>query len=131
MDNQKQRKNSARANRKRWPSGMRMRLVARESLVDRMDEKGWSNRRLAKYAECAPGTIDNLTKGPEAGGTASVNGGRVAELICEALDVQLRVYFVPEISSKASEVDKQQEVGRGANQPRRSPERAHRERRVA
>lgn len=81
---------------------MRMRLVARESLIDRMEQKGWSNRRLAKYAECAPGTIDNLTKGPQNKGTESVNSGRTAELICEALDVQLNVYFVPEISSKAS-----------------------------
>lgn len=74
---------------------MRMKLVARESLEERMDRKGWSNRRLAKYADCAPGTIDNLISGR----TKSVNDGRTAELICEALDVPLDVYFVPEISS--------------------------------
>lgn len=77
---------------------MRMKLVARESLEERMDRKGWSNRRLAKYADCAPGTIDNLISGR----TKSVNDGRTAELICEALDVPLDVYFVPEISSNTS-----------------------------
>jgi len=75
-----------------------MKLVARDSLIDRMDRKGWSNRRLAKYAECSPGTIDNLVRGA----TQAVNSGRVAELICEALDVPIDVYFVPEISSSAS-----------------------------
>lgn len=74
---------------------MRMKLVARDSLAERMERKGWSNRRLAKYAECAPGTIDNLLLGR----TSSVNKGRTAELICEALDVPVDVYFVPEISS--------------------------------
>lgn len=77
---------------------MRMKLVARDSLEERMDRKGWSNRRLAKYADCAPGTIDNLLSGR----TRSVNDGRTAELICEALDVPLDVYFVPEISSSTS-----------------------------
>lgn len=77
---------------------MRMKLVARDSLEERMDRKGWSNRRLAKYADCAPGTIDNLLSGR----TKAVNDGRTAELICEALDVPLDVYFVPEISSNAS-----------------------------
>ena len=79
---------------------MRMKLVARDSLEERMDRKGWSNRRLAKYADCAPGTIDNLLSGR----TKSVNDGRTAELICEALDVPLDVYFVPEISSNTSRI---------------------------
>lgn len=77
-----------------------MKLVARDSLVDRMDRKGWSNRRLAKYAECSPGTIDNLIVGR----TQSLNDGRTAELICEALDVPLDVYFVPEISSTTKRI---------------------------
>lgn len=77
---------------------MRMKLVARDSLIERMDRKGWSNRRLAKYAEVSPGTIDNLVTGR----TKSVNHGRAAELICEALDVPVDVYFVAEISSSAS-----------------------------
>ncbi len=82
---------------------MRMKLVARDSLTDRMDRKGWSNRRLARYAECAPGTIDNLLTGR----TQAVNSGRTAELICEALDVPLDVYFVPEISSNTSRITQQ------------------------
>lgn len=77
---------------------MRMRLVARDALIDRMDRKGWSNRRMAKYVGCAPGTIDNLVVGR----TQSVQSGRTAELICEALDVPLDVFFVPEISSNDS-----------------------------
>lgn len=78
---------------------MRMKLVARDALIDRMDRKGWSNRRLAKYADVSPGTIDNLILGR----TRSVNRGRVAELICEALDVPVDIFFVPEISSSASQ----------------------------
>lgn len=78
---------------------MRMKLVARDSLVARMQRKGWSNRRLAKYAEVSPGTIDNLIVGR----TKSVNSGRTAELICEALDVPIDVYFVPEVASSDCE----------------------------
>ncbi|WP_313812397.1 helix-turn-helix transcriptional regulator [Glutamicibacter sp.] len=82
---------------------MRMKLiVSPESLADRMDRKDFSNRELAKYAEVSPGTIDNLVRGD----TKSVNKGRTAELICKALDVPLDVYFVPEISSTASETGK-------------------------
>lgn len=81
--------------RRRWPVGQRLRLVARDALETRMERKGFSNRRLARYAECAPGTIDNLL----AGRTQSVNNGRTAELICEALDVPLDVFFVPENTS--------------------------------
>lgn len=77
---------------------MRMKLVARDSLIERMDRKGFSNRRLAKYAEVSPGTIDNLISGR----TQSVQSGRTAELMCEALDVPLDIYFVPEISSNTS-----------------------------
>lgn len=86
-----------RTNRRRWPSGMRMKLVARDALISRMARKEFSNRRLAKYAECAPGTIDNLINGR----TNSVQKPRTAELICEALDVPLDVFFVPAISSDA------------------------------
>lgn len=84
---------------------MRMKLVARDSLIERMDRKGFSNRRLAKYAEVSPGTIDNLIVGR----TQSVQSGRTAELICEALDVPLDIYFVPEISSSASRIVTQKE----------------------
>lgn len=89
--------------RRRWQPGMRMQLVARDSMVDRMDRKGFSNRRLAKYAEVSPGTIDNLVLGR----TQAVQKGRTAELICEALDVPIDVYFVPAIASVASRADKQ------------------------
>lgn len=79
---------------------MRMRLIVPPGiLADRMEIKGFSNRRLAKYAEVAPGTIDNLLRGD----TKSVNKGRTAELICEALDAQLDLYFLPEISSSTIE----------------------------
>ncbi|MFJ2618203.1 hypothetical protein [Glutamicibacter sp. NPDC087344] len=74
-------------------------IVPPAILADRMEVKGFSNRRLAKYAEVAPGTIDNLLRGA----TKSVNKGRTAELICEALDAQLDLYFLPEISSVAVE----------------------------
>lgn len=77
-----------------------MRLIVPPGiLADRMGVKGFSNRRLAKYAEVAPGTIDNLIRGD----TKSVNKGRTAELICEALDAQLDLYFLPEIPSNTNE----------------------------
>ncbi|MGN7133417.1 helix-turn-helix domain-containing protein [Rhodococcoides corynebacterioides] len=85
---------------------MRMKLIARDALDERMIRKGWSNRRLAKYAECAPGTIDNLIVGR----TQAVNNPRTAELICEALDVPLDVFFVPEISSSTSRSAQQGKV---------------------
>lgn len=84
--------------------GVRLKLVARDALEDRMSRKGFSNRRLAKYAEVSPGTIDNLLLGR----TQSVNKGRTAELICEALDVPIDVFFVPEITSAASRSTKSQ-----------------------
>lgn len=87
-----------RTNRRRWPVGQRLRLVARDGLADRMERKGWSSRRLAKYAEVTHGTIDNLLLGR----TQSVNKGRTAELICEALDIPLDLFFVPETSSRTS-----------------------------
>lgn len=77
---------------------MRMKLVARDALIDRMERKGWSNRRLAKYADCSPGTIDNLVLGR----TQALQTGRTAELICEALDVPLDIFFIPEISINTS-----------------------------
>ena len=81
---------------------MRMKLIIPPALLaDRMELKGFSNRRLAKYAEVSPGTIDNLIRGD----TQSVNKGRTAELICEALDAQLDLYFLPEISSNASQIE--------------------------
>lgn len=75
--------------------GTRIRLVARDALQDRMVRKGFSNRRLARYSECAPGTIDNLVRGR----TEYLNKPRVGELICEALDVPFDVFFVPYVSS--------------------------------
>lgn len=83
-----------------------MKLVARDSLSERMVRKGFSNRRLARYAEVSPGTIDNLVLGR----TQAVNKGRTAELICEALDVPLDVYFVPEISSGAVQSEKHRRI---------------------
>lgn len=76
---------------------MRMKLVARDALADRMKRKNFSNRRLAKYVDCAPGTIDNLLSGK----TQALNGQKYARRICEALDVPLDVFFVPEVSSTA------------------------------
>lgn len=95
-----------RTSRKRWTHGMRMKLVARDALADRMDRKNFSNRRLARYSECAPGTIDNLLSGR----TQAVNNPRTAELICEALDVPMDIFFVPEISSDTRRDGNRQKV---------------------
>lgn len=85
---------------------MRMKLVARDALAARMERKGFSNRRLAKYAGCAPGTIDNLLRGD----TQALNNKKVAERICEALDVfPMDIFFVPETSSTT-----RQFIARGA-----------------
>jgi transcriptional regulator with XRE-family HTH domain len=77
-----------------------MRLVARGILIDQMMRKGWSNRGLAEFVGCAPGTIDNLVSGR----TQSVNGLRTAQLISEALEVPLGVFFVPVLSSDADQI---------------------------
>lgn len=75
----------------------RMLLIAPAALAEQMDTRGWSNRRLAKYAECAPGTIDNLRSGR----TKGVNNPRTAELICEAMGLPLSLVFMPEKSNTA------------------------------
>lgn len=77
---------------------MRMKLVAPEALVELMALRGLSNRGLANFVGCAPGTIDNLVSGK----TQSVNGVRTAKLICLALEVPLEVFFVPMASSNTS-----------------------------
>lgn len=92
--------------RRRWPVGTRHKLVSVDMLVKRMEAKGFSARRLARYAECVPGTIDNLI----AGRTQSLNKGRTAELICEALDVPMDLFFVPEKTSSAGQPNKRQKV---------------------
>jgi plasmid maintenance system antidote protein VapI len=74
-----------------------MRLVARHILVDQMARKGWSNRGLAEFVGCAPGTIDNLV----AGRTQSVNGQTTARRISEALELPVEVFFIPVSSSVA------------------------------
>jgi transcriptional regulator with XRE-family HTH domain len=78
---------------------MRMRLVARDILVDQMARKGWTNRSLADFVGCAPGTIDNLVTGR----TRSVNGQRRAQLISKALGLPVEIFFVPVLSSAASQ----------------------------
>ena len=75
----------------------RMLLIAPAALAEQMEMRGWSNRRLAKYAECAPGTIDNLMNGR----TKGVNNPRTAELICEAMGLPLSLVFAPEKSTVA------------------------------
>lgn len=77
---------------------MRMKLVAHDALVELMSIRGLSNRGLAEFVGCAPGTIDNLVSGR----TQSVNGARTAKRICLALDVPFEVFFVPVISSNTS-----------------------------
>lgn len=76
-----------------------MKLIARDILVSQMARKGWSNRGLAEFVGCAPGTIDNLV----AGRTQAVNGQRTARRISEALELPLEVFFVPAPSSDAAE----------------------------
>lgn len=81
-------------------------LVARDALSDRKERKHFSNRRLAKYAGCAPGTIDNLLSGK----TQSLNKKVHAQRICEALDVPMDVFFVPELPTTDSRFDQQKKA---------------------
>lgn len=73
----------------------RMLLIAPAALAEQMEMRDWSNRRPAKYAECAPGTIDNLMNGR----TKGANNPRAAELICEAMGLRLSLVFAPEEST--------------------------------
>lgn len=84
----------------------RYRLVARDALADRMVRKDFSNRRLAKYAGCAPGTIDNLLRGTTQSLTKKIH----AQRICEALDVPMDIFFVPNVPSAASHLDQQEKA---------------------
>lgn len=72
--------------------GVRLRLINHEAFVERMNRKRFSNRQLAKQAKVAPGTIDNLVRRR----TQSVNCARTAQLICQALDVPVDLFFVSE-----------------------------------
>lgn len=99
--NTNRRRTAARrpTHRRGWPVGARAKLVARDALMNQMERKGFSSRRLAKYAEVTHGTIDNLLRGR----TQAVNKRRTAELICEALEVPFDIFFVPEVSNTAGQ----------------------------
>lgn len=92
------------AKRRKWPVGTRLKLVARDALIDRMARRDMSRRTLADFAKCAPGTIDNLINGT----TSYLNKPAVAERICEVLDVPLDVFFVPFASSVTPRATKRQ-----------------------
>jgi transcriptional regulator with XRE-family HTH domain len=79
-----------------------MKLIARDSLIYRMETKGFSRSSLAAYAQVSLGTIDNLIVGR----TRSVNRDETAKLICRALDVPVDVYFESENSNQIRCCDK-------------------------
>src|SRR5579859_3546427 len=95
-----------RTYRRGWHAVMRFKLVARDALIDAMTRQGWSNRGLAEYVGCAPGTIDNLV----ACKTQSVSRARTARLICRALDVPVEVFFTPIPPSVARHVDNRKSI---------------------
>jgi transcriptional regulator with XRE-family HTH domain len=98
---------------------MRFKLVARDVLIDVMNRQGWTNRGLAEYVGCAPGTIDNLISGK----TQSVNEARTARLICRALDVPADVIFTPPIPSVARQNGKRKSNKTRGRTPPASEER--------
>jgi hypothetical protein len=74
--------------RKRWPKGTWMKLRSKEILIAFMEDKGFSNGRLAQYAKCSRAFIGYLRVGTKTSCTPAL-----AERIAEALDVPLVALF--------------------------------------
>lgn len=87
--------------RKRWPKGTWMQLKDAESLVRQMKKRGFSLDRLARYAGCSKGMVSHLTAGRRTTCTPTL-----AENIAEALDVDLHMLFVPQVSTQQGHIAK-------------------------
>lgn len=85
--------------RTRWPNGTWMKLASPDTLRALMQQRGFSYDRLARYAGCSKGFISHLTSGRKSTCTPAL-----AENIAEALDVPLRVLFVPAVATASSRV---------------------------
>lgn len=83
--------------RKRWPKGTWMKLRSTEILNAYMDEKGFSNGRLAQYADCSRAFIGFLRNGDK-----SSCSPELAQNIAEALDVPLVALFETKTSAGSS-----------------------------
>ena len=84
---------------RRWPKGTWMRLISAERLrafVGPEPDKKMSQRKLARYSNTHPSSINHLTSGRRRSCEP-----RTAELIAEALDVPIELLFVPEASRSA------------------------------
>jgi len=74
-----------------------MKLASPDTLRALMIQRGFSYDRLARYAGCSKGFISHLTSGRKSTCTPAL-----AENIAEALDVPLRILFVPATSTAGS-----------------------------
>lgn len=74
--------------RKRWPKGTWMKLRSKEILNAFMDDKEFSNGRLAQYAGCSRTFIGYLRTGHKTSCTPAL-----AERIAEALNTPLVALF--------------------------------------
>lgn len=83
--------------RVRWPKGSWMKLASPDTLRALMIQRGFSYDRLARYSGCSKGFISHLTSGRKSTCTPAL-----AENIAEALDVPLRILFVPVTSTAGS-----------------------------
>lgn len=89
--------------RARWPKGSWMKLTSPDTMRALMHQRGFSYDRLARYAGCSKGFISHLTSGRKSTCTPAL-----AENIAEALDVPLRVLFVPGLSAVSGRSIKEQ-----------------------
>lgn len=74
--------------RQRWPKGTWMKLRSKEILIAFMDDKDFSNGRLAQYSKCSRAFIGHLRSGYKTSCTPAL-----AERIAEALDVPVVALF--------------------------------------
>lgn len=84
--------------KKRWPKGTWMQLRDREELIEEMRRKKFSLARLARYAGCSKGMISHLTSGRLTSCTPEL-----AMSIAEALDLSLKMLFVPQVSTELAQ----------------------------
>lgn len=96
--------------RHRWTKGTWMRLTSPKALRGYMEDKGFTQERLARYA----GLNHRSFIGHLLTGERKTCRPRTAELIAEALGVPLEALFVPSVTTDSGHNDKQHHPTRKA-----------------
>lgn len=81
--------------RTRYPAGTWMQVANKDGLVREMQRKGFSLARMARYAGCHKSAIGHLMTGRNKTCTPAL-----AQNIAEALDLDVELLFVPQLSTQ-------------------------------